>query len=250
MCVIPGCVGLSSSDAWSWGSVGIFATSLGFARCFFKPSSISQVNFAIWRPFLSLEVILQPFQSLEIILMLKSDFAALKWVYGAAKWHSCAKKWFRSREIPCEMELWLRNWEFSRFGASQPFRSCKTPCEMELCLQKWDLSCFGGSQPFRSCEMGAPVLRSGTRVPKVVSQRGTWGYELISQQSADFVEATKSRRPLFLLCFRSVWLRKTSFQFLCISSWFWSSKNLYYIKTIRIKALKSKLKHLNQNLKH
>ena len=26
-------------------------------------------------------------------------------------------------------------------------------------------------------------------------------------------------------------LRKTSFQFLCNSSWFWSSKNLYYIKT-------------------
>ena len=57
VCVIPGCAGLSSSDAWSRGSVGILATSLSFVRCFCKPSSISQVNFAIWRSFLSLEII-------------------------------------------------------------------------------------------------------------------------------------------------------------------------------------------------
>ena len=49
------------------GSVGILATSLGFAKGFCKSPSISQVNFAIWRPFWSLEVISQPFQSLEII---------------------------------------------------------------------------------------------------------------------------------------------------------------------------------------
>ena len=62
-----GAWGFSSSDAWSQGSVGILATSLGFARCFCKPSSISQVNFAIWRPFRCLEMISQPFRSLEII---------------------------------------------------------------------------------------------------------------------------------------------------------------------------------------
>ncbi|WJZ84324.1 hypothetical protein VitviT2T_003933 [Vitis vinifera] len=55
----------------------------------------------------------------------------------SAKWHSCAKKWLRS---------------------------CEILCEMELSLQKWDLSCFGGSQSFRSCEMGVTVLRNGTRV--------------------------------------------------------------------------------------
>ena len=80
------------------------------------------------------------------VFMLR-DFAAVSQLrnesHCAAKWHSCAKKWLRSCEILCEMELSLR---------------------------KWDLSCFGGSQPFRSCEMGTPVLRSGTRVPKVVSQ--------------------------------------------------------------------------------
>ena len=63
-------------------------------------------------------------------------------MYGAAKWHSCAKKWFRSFEIPCEMELWLRNWKFLRFGISQSFRSCKTPCEMGLWLRNWEFLCF------------------------------------------------------------------------------------------------------------
>ena len=43
----PRCAGLSSSDAWSRGSVGILATSLGFAKCFCKLSSILQVNFPI-----------------------------------------------------------------------------------------------------------------------------------------------------------------------------------------------------------
>ena len=64
-------------------------------------------------------------------------------MYGAFKWHSCAKKWFRNFEILFKMELWLRNWEFLRFGISQPFRSC---------------------------EMRVTVLRNGTRVPKVLLQ--------------------------------------------------------------------------------
>ena len=79
VCVIPGCAGLSSLDAWSQGSIGILATSLGFARCFCKPSSTSQVNFAIWRPFLSLEVISQPFQSLEIISQKSGMFTDHFW---------------------------------------------------------------------------------------------------------------------------------------------------------------------------
>ena len=103
VCVIPGCAGLFSSDAWSRGSVGILATSLGFAKCFCKSPSISQVNFAICRPFLSLEVISQPFWSLEIIShpfrsskvisQPKIDFAT----------HFVAQKWFRSREILAQL---------------------------------------------------------------------------------------------------------------------------------------------------
>ena len=162
------------------------------------------------------------------------DFAVVSQLrnegHCAAKWHSCAKKWFRSYEIPCGMDLWLRNWEFSRFGASQPFRNC---------------------------EMGAPMLRSGTRVLNLVSQlrkfsqRRAWGCELVSQQSADFAEAAKSRRPLFLLCFCFVFapilLWKTSFNFFSIPLDFDHPKTYITSKQTRFKALKSKLKHWNQN---
>ena len=109
VCVIPGCAGLSSSDAWSRGSVGILATSLGFARCFCKPSSISQVNFAIWRPFLSLEVISQPFQSLEIISQKSGMFTDHFWslehfrshseAWRSFRIHFKAQKWFRSSKL-------------------------------------------------------------------------------------------------------------------------------------------------------
>ena len=155
----------------------------------------------------------------------------------AAKWHSCAKKWL------C---------------------SCEILCEMELSLRKWDLSRFGASQPFRSCEMGVPVLRSGTRVPKVVSQlrkfsqRGQLGCELVSQQNFDFAEAAKSRRPLFFPCFSPVFgpfdsdfapilLRFFSFNFFAIPLDFDHPKTYITSKQTRIKALKSKLKHWNQN---
>ncbi|WKA10540.1 hypothetical protein VitviT2T_028106 [Vitis vinifera] len=55
-------------------------------------------------------------------------------VHCAAKWHSCAKSWFRNCETPCGMELWLRNWKFSLFGASQPFRSYQNGGS---CAAKW-----------------------------------------------------------------------------------------------------------------
>ncbi|RVW73693.1 Pro-Pol polyprotein [Vitis vinifera] len=48
------CAGLSSSYAWSWGSVGILETSLGFAS-----------HFEARRPFRSLKVISQPISQLQ-----------------------------------------------------------------------------------------------------------------------------------------------------------------------------------------
>nr|CAN79833.1 hypothetical protein VITISV_000788 [Vitis vinifera] len=172
------CAGLSSSDALSRGSDGILATSLSFARPFHSLKVISQLisqlrnectglpngtrvpksGFAIEK--LSAEWgfgcknweflrfgISQPFRSCEMrVTVLRNGTRVPKLrneVHCAAKWHSCAKSWFRNCEIPCKMELWLRNWDFSRFGTSQPF------C---------------------SCEMRAHVLRSGTRVPNLVSQ--------------------------------------------------------------------------------
>nr|CAN64158.1 hypothetical protein VITISV_015782 [Vitis vinifera] len=136
---------------------------------------------------------------------------------------------FRSYEMRvlfCEMALVCQN----------RLSSCETPFQMELSLRN-----------------GAPVLRSGTRVPKLVlhlqkfSQRGQLGCELVSQQSIDFAEAAKSRRPLFFPCFLPVFapilLRKTSFNFFTIPLDFDHPKTYITSKQTRIKALKSKLKH-------
>ena len=120
------------------------------------------------------------------VLGFRSRFAAAKWGSLCCKMALVWQNVLRSREIPYGMELWLRNWKFSRFRASQPFRSC---------------------------EMRVTVLRNGTRVPKWVSQLRKFSQRLLQccgmvwQQNVDFAEAAKSRRPLFFPCFRSVWLR-------------------------------------------
>ena len=151
-------------------------------------------------------------------------------------------------------------------------RSCEIPYGMELWLQNWDFSRFGVSQPFRSCEMRAPVLRSGTRVPKSVSQQRKFsqesielrndfakdgrfrrdtlipqrlllGCETVSRGSANFAEAAKSRRPLFLPCFCS---ERLPFNFFAIPPDFDQPKIYFTSKQIRIKALKSKLKQVKK----
>ena len=68
-----------------------------------------------------------------------AHFAATKWSYCAAKWHSYAKGVFRSCETPCEMRLWLRKLEISRFRD------------------------FAAISQLRN---GVTVLRNGTRVPR------------------------------------------------------------------------------------
>ena len=108
----------------------------------------------------------------------RNHFAAAKWVYGALKWHSCVKGWFRSCEIPCEMGLWLRNWEFLRFGISLPFRSCEIR-----------LLCY---------EM-ALVFQEGASQLQKFSQRGAWGCEMISQQSSDFTAKWRLRSKAAIL---------------------------------------------------
>ena len=55
----------------------------------------------------------------------------------AAKWHSCAKIGFAASKLLAEWDFWLRNWEFSRFGASQSFRSC----EMRVTVLRNGLVC-------------------------------------------------------------------------------------------------------------
>ena len=156
------------------------------------------------------------------------DFAAISQLrngsHCAAKWHSCAKTGFAIAKYPAEWDFWceIRLYHFAmRFAAAKWmllycevalvcqkwFRSCQIPCGMELSLRNGGFHALVVRSRFRSCEMGAPVLRSGTRVPKVVSQlrkfsqRGQLGCELVSQQNFNFAEAAKSRRPLFFPCF-------------------------------------------------
>ena len=112
--------------------LAFLAISLGFARCFCKPSSISQVNFAIWRPFRSPKVISQS----------KGSFAAQRW------W----KEGKKSNRFATAKHL--AKWGFGcgirSFYASQPFRSCKTPCEMGLWLWNWKFLCFAAISQLRN----------------------------------------------------------------------------------------------------
>ena len=83
-------------------------------------------------------------------------FAASNGGHCAAKWHSYAKIGFAAAKYPAE---WSFGCEIGNF------------CVLEL----------------RSCEMGAPVLRSGTRVQKSVSQ-SQLSCEMVSQRMVAFVE--------------------------------------------------------------
>ena len=123
----------------------------------------------------------------------------------------------RSCEIPCEMELWsfvavsqLRNggscaakWHSC---AKLGFAAAKYPA-------KWSFGCEIGNfhaLELRSCEMGAPVLRSGTHVPNLVSQlqkfsqKSQLSCEMVSQRSASFVEDSLRLRSLTKPCFYPV----------------------------------------------
>ena len=131
--------------------------------------------------------------------------------------HMCQNR-FRNCEIPCGMELWLRNQGFSRFIASQPFRSC---------------------------EMGAPVLRSGTCVPNSPSQLRKFSQRIpkccgmVWQRSVLFAEVFLRLRSLAELCFYSVFalflLRFLPDFFLSIFCIFFHLRSFKKIKT-RIKT--------------
>ena len=123
-------------------------------------------------------------------------------------------KWGFGYEIGSFYALWFR----SRFAAAK----------WGYCAAKWH-SC--AKRTLRSCEN---FHREGPEAARwfcskvAISQRLLLGCEI--SQTTIF--------PLFLHFFL---LQTTFLQFLCNSSWFWSSKNLYYIKK------KIELKHWNQN---
>ena len=180
MCVIPGCAGLWwHFSNFPWLCKVFLWTSLHFASQFRNLKAISKLGG-------DFVAILKLGDHFITISQLKSDFVALKWVYGAAKRHWCAKKWFRSREIPCEMELWLWNWEFLCFAAISQLqntlrngalavklgvfmlRSCKTPCEMGLWLRNWEF--FMLRSRFTAAKWGSLCCEMALVCQKVASQ--------------------------------------------------------------------------------
>ena len=76
------------------------------------------------------------------------------------------------------------------------FRNYETPCEIGLWLRKLEISRFGDFAAILQLRNGVPVLRNGTRVPRGVFAEG--GVRLrnlflsggpFSQPNLDFAEA-------------------------------------------------------------
>ena len=144
---------------------------------------------------------------------------------GAVKWHSCAKWWFRSSKTPCKMGLWLRNWEFLCFTTISKLQNTLRIGVLAAKLGIFMLWSFAAISQLRNKGYCAAKWHSCAKscfaAAKIFIERAI-GLRTGFQQSADFAEAAKSRRPLFFPCFCPVFdpflLRKTSFQFLCNSS--------------------------------
>ena len=160
----------------------------------------------------------------------RNHFAAAKWVYRAAKWHSYAKGWFRSCETPFKMAVRLQNGGVQGVEASQLRNGCT------------------------SLRNGTRVLRDLFAAAKIFTE-GAWRLRNHFAARIDFrsgsLLAAKFHRPCFFLAF---WApldsQLPSFNFFDIPLDFDHPKTYITSKQIRIKALKSKLKHWNQNLKH
>ena len=107
----------------------------------------------------------------------------------------------KSMLLCCEVALVCQN----------HFRNCEIPCGMGLLVQN---HAFPLRKAFRSCQMGATVLRSGTRVPNLLSQlRNTLvetstvlrnGLATKCSFRRSFLHSAKFRKALFFPCFCSV----------------------------------------------
>ena len=144
----------------------------------------------------------------------RNNFAAAKWVYRAAKWHSYAKGWFRSCETPVGMASRLQNGGFQGVEVLQPFRSYETDV--------------------RGCEMALMCQRASSQLRRF-SQRRMGSCESISQREVIFATGHFWLRNFaghaLSLLLSSSWFPTSFFHLFWHSSWFWSSKNLCYIKT-------------------
>ena len=107
VCVIFGCAGLSSLDAWLWGSVGIFATSIGFTMCFRKP-------FRSQRPFLQRKGIFA------------AQFAAQRWFrsqWAFSQLWNCGVRLRNGTRVPKTCFAATKIFAGGSYGAAKSFRS-------------------------------------------------------------------------------------------------------------------------------
>ena len=150
---------------------------------------------------------------------------------GAVKWHSCAKWWFRSSKTPCKMGLWLRNWEFLCFVAISQLQNTLRNGALAAKLGIFMLWSFAAISQLRNKGYCAAKWHSCAKscfaAAKIFTKRGLWLRTGFAAKCRFRRGCEISQTPVF-----SLFLLQTIFlQFLCNSSWFWSSKNLYYIIT-------------------
>ena len=121
------------------------------------------------------------------------------------------------------------------------FTTAKHPSKWRFGCEMEDLQGVEVSQPFRSCETGVlgcemalVCQRTSSQLWKF-SQRRMGGCETISQQEAIFAASHFRLRNFadhaLSLLLSSSWFPTSLFHLFWHSSWFWSSKNLCYIKT-------------------
>ena len=180
---------------------------------------------------------------------LKRDIACIIWTSGSDR---NVPNNFRNEGAAVKLG-------FFTFGTSQSFRSCEmrvTVLRSGTHVPKLSFAAAKSSAEWSfPCEMGSFMLWNFAAVSQLRNGShcaAKWHSCAKSDFRRDFYSVAEwfgnkmpiSQRlrnladPCFSPVFRSVWLRFCSdfapiffLQFLCNSSWFWSSKNLYYIKT-------------------
>ena len=148
----------------------------------------------------------------------------------AAKWHSCAKIGLAAAKYPAE---WSFGCEIGNFHALE-LRSCETAAKWGLLCWEVALVCQNW---FRSCEN---FRREGPEAANWFRSKVS-----ISQRLQNLADSCFS--PVFALFLTRFCSERLSFNFFAIPPDFDHPKTYITSKQIRIKALKSKLKHWKQN---
>ena len=135
-----------------------------------------------------------------------AHFAALKWVYGAAKWHSCAKGWFCSCETTYKMGARLRNCRSALCSCLQTAITSSFQLQFMHHLKRWTPDFLSFEMTYSMHEMDSK------KYSKCVQQ-------LLSSWILHVRFLSLLSLLAFMICF---WKRITKLQSLD-SSWKWAS---------------------------